>query len=338
MFDSYIVGLIFSIPLFSVGALPLAIHEEPYVVPTVVEQQAESDAGTVLEESFQQRIMNAIRTEYQAPVKTTEDQGPDVAASAALIMDVSTERVLWQKNPDDQLPIASITKLMTALTWLDHMPSAGMEHVHTFAPEQDTVYGKELNLGHGEQLTAFNLLRSSLVGSDNDTALGLVASTEAGDGQFVEWMNEKAHSIGMDNTTFDDATGLSAANRATVEDVARLALYAFRQEDIQVPASMAVHEQRTVESNRLTRVATTNKLLYDRDVEIIGGKTGFITEAGYCLVVQARVYEGGDTDEGGYAVPRDIIAVVLGADTEQGRFDEVKKLILWAQAHYSWEQ
>jgi D-alanyl-D-alanine endopeptidase (penicillin-binding protein 7) len=206
-----------------------------------------------------------------------------------------------------------------------------MDHVHTFAPEQDTVYGKELNLGHGEQLKAFDLLRSSIVGSDNDTALGLVATTEAGDGQFVEWMNEKAYMIGMENTHFDDATGLSSANTSTVGDIARLALYAFRQEEIQEPASMREHYQRTVESDKLTRVATTNKLLYDADVEIIGGKTGYITEAGYCLVVQARVH----SPEG--EEPRDIIAVVLGADSEQGRFDQVKKLILWTQAHYSWE-
>lgn len=329
MFDAYIVGMIFSIPLVSMGALPLAIHEEPYEAPTVVEEL--SDRGSFLEEEFQLRLLNAIRSEYEPPTKVDEDEGPEINAVSALVMDVSTERVLWQKNPDSQLPIASITKLMTALTWLDHMPPAGMDHVHTFAPEQDTIYGKELNLGHGEQLAAFDLLRSSIVGSDNDTALGLVASTEAGDGQFVEWMNQKAYMIGMENSNFDDATGLSAANTATVGDVARLALYAFRQDEIQEPASMVMHEQRTIESDRLTRVATTNKLLYDRDVEIIGGKTGYITEAGYCLVVQARVHspEGGE--------PRDIIAVVLGADTEQGRFDEVKKLILWTQAHYSWE-
>lgn len=336
MFDSYIVGLIFSIPFVGVSALPLAIHEEPYEVPTVVHSVVQEGEGTA-SANYEKRILNAIRTQYPAPLKTTEDDGPDVDAAAAIIMDVSTERILWQKNPDNQLPIASITKLMTALTWLDHMPVAGMDHVHTFAPEQDTVYGKELNLGHGEQLAAFDLLRSSIVGSDNDTALGLVATTEAGEEQFVQWMNEKAVSIGMNNSHFDDATGLSSDNTATVGDIARLALYAFRQEEIQAPASMTVHEQRTVESNRLTRVATTNQLLYDPEVEIIGGKTGFITEAGYCLVVQARVYGGGDTDEGGYAVPRDIIAVVLGTDAQQARFDEVKKLILWSQAHYTWE-
>lgn len=330
MFDSYIIGLVLGLPVLGMSAVPIPIHEAPYQVPTVIEDIAADGIDTA--QTFEYRIANAIRSEILPPTKRDEDEGPEVAASAALIMDVSTERILWQKNPDTVLPIASITKLMTALTWLDHMPGAGMDHVHTFAPEQDTQGGKELNLGHGEQLTAFDLLRSSIVGSDNDTALGLVATTQVDETQFAQWMNEKAVSIGLENAYFEDATGLSKNNRATVEDVARLALYAFRQEEIREPAGMKEHYQRTVGSDKLTRVATTNKLLYDSEVEIIGGKTGYIPEAGYCLVVQARVHSGNNEND----TPRDVIAVVLGSSTEQGRFDEAKKLILWSQAHYSW--
>ncbi len=295
--------------------IPQAVIEDAYIVPTTIDSTLEV------------RVMDTIRSKYAPPQRASEDWAPDIDARGALIMDAATKNVLWQKNPDDIIPIASITKLMTALVWLENQPADGMSHVHTFAPEQDTIGGKELNLAHGEKLRAFDLLRSSIVGSDNDTALGLVHTTTLGDQGFIDAMNHKAETVGMTNTSFADPTGLSANNISTPYDIALLAREAFRQPEIQQPASMSEHLQETVDSGKKTRVATTNKLLYDSSLQITGGKTGYTTEAGYCLVVQARVP---DTE-------RDVIAVVLGTNAESARFEQAKKALLWTFEHYAWD-
>ncbi len=301
------------------GSLPDALQADQYAVPTT----QQDDTRT-----FEWRLLDTIRTQYTAPVKVGTDQEPDIDAYSAVIMDVNTQRVLWQKNPDQVVPIASITKLMTALVFLDNLPGAGLEHVHTFAPEEDTPGGKELNLDYGQQLRAFDLLRTALVASDNDTALALAHATELPQSTFVELMNRKAQSLGMTHAYFADPTGLSQHNTATPLEVAKMAREAFSKEAIRVPAGMTQHSEETVDGGQLVRVNTTNKLLYDEEVDIVAGKTGFTYEAGYCLVVQGR-----DPDTG-----REVIVLVLGADTDQARFDEVKKLLLWTFEQYDWQE
>lgn len=330
MFNYFLVGL--GIISYVLGiSLPKALEADSYIVPTVLtDQSADSSASpeAPTDQQFTWQVMQNIRTVALPPSKTDADVGPDeIDARSALIMDVSTKRVLWQKNPDLVEPFASITKLMTALVWLDHEPEGGLQHVHTLSGEDNTPDGKELNLPEGEKLTTFDLLRSSIVGSDNDTAMALAHSTGYSNQVFVGLMNEKAHMLGMKNAKFLDQTGLSSGNVATPYDIALLAREAFSKPDIQQPAMMAEHMQETVESHHTSRVVTTDKLLYDRDLTILGGKTGYTEEAGYCFVVKARV-PGSD---------REVIAVILGAPTEQGRFDEAKKLLEWTFAHYSWD-
>lgn len=318
MLNQFLVSMAIMSHLLGVSLPEALAVDDVYIVPTTI-----SNGVAHIEWRLQRELEAAITP----PTKLDMDAGPDIDAQAAMIMDVNTQRILWQKNPDAVLPIASITKLMTALVWLDHQPAAGMEHVHTFAPEEDTPGGKELNLGHGRQLRTFDLLRSTIVGSDNDTAMALVATTQLPTAQFVELMNTKARSLAMMHASFDDPTGLSSRNVASVADVALLARAAFQQSAIQTPAQMKEHLQETVDTHELSRVTTTNRLLFDPAVMIIGGKTGYTTEAGYCVVIQARDPESG----------RDIIAVVLGSSTELGRFDDAKKLALWAFEHYTWE-
>lgn len=322
---SYVLGV----------SLPKALEADSYAVPTVVTEEALSDvpSSAPMETPTEQnpqltwQVMQNVRSAFLPPRKIDEDLGPnDIAARGALIMDVSTKRVLWQKNPDVQMPIASITKLMTALVYLDHQPEGGLQHVHTLATEDNTPGGKELNLPEGEKLTTFDLLRSSIVGSDNDTAMALAHSTGYSNQVFVGLMNEKARMLGMKHSSFTEQTGLSAKDISTPHDIALLAAEAFSQPDIAEPARMVQHQQETVDTHHFSRVYTTDQLLYDKDLTITGGKTGYTEEAGYCFVVQAQV---SGTD-------RQVIAVVLGTATEQARFDEAKKLLLWSFAHYDW--
>lgn len=329
MLNPFLVHTLILANLLSI-TLPQALQEERYVVPTDITTATTASSPTS-QENFEWRLSNpqlaaADAGTIQSPRPIDNEVALDIDARSAMIMDRDTKKVLWQKNPDDAVPIASITKLMTALVWLDHQPPEGLEHVHTFAAEDDTPGGKELNLPYGTKLRTFDLLRSSLVGSDNDTAMALAHSTALSQNEFVNIMNLKARAIGMRQTTFIEPTGLEQLNMATPYDVALLAREAFSHRKIQEPASMAEHLQETVETKNFSRVRTTNKLLFDPELKIIGGKTGYTLEAGYGLVVQARHPQTG----------RDIIVVILGASFDQSRFDEAKKLILWTFTHYVW--
>lgn len=290
--------------------------QSEYIVPTV----AESD-------TFSWQIQPQVRVEAEPPISINQsDHGPQLHADSAIVMDVETQRLLWQLNPDEPRSIASLTKLMTALVWFDHQPAEGLDAVYTLTEKENTRDGKELNLPSGSTLRAFDLLRSSIVGSDNDTALALARSSGVTDEAFVARMNHKARSLGMEHSTFVDPTGLRGENIATVRDVAVLARHAFANPHIQEPAQMKEHLQETVDSQIFTRVRTTNRLLFDPTVQVVGGKTGYTRDAGYCVALQIREPDSG----------RDIIVVVLGADSDIGRFTEAKKLIDWTVAHYEW--
>lgn len=297
-----------------------ALQTDVTLVPTEQERNSAKN--------FEWRLLpkNFVAQESTYTYRVHNTVWPEVAAQSAIVMDAATQQIIWQKNPDDVVPIASITKLMTALVWFDHAPPDGLRHVHTFAPEERTPEGKELRLDVGEKLTTFDLLRTALVGSDNDAALALAHSTEIPEANFVAFMNAKAKVWNMRNTTFVDPTGIGERNVATVRDVALLVRAAFANDNIRIPTTMSEHLQETVETQELVRVRTTNKLLYDTDVDIRGGKTGFTQEAGYCVVVQAHL--GRDN--------RDVIVVVLGAATDDARFAEAKKLIQWAEKYYDW--
>ncbi|MBI2411442.1 MAG: D-alanyl-D-alanine carboxypeptidase [Candidatus Kerfeldbacteria bacterium] len=299
--------------------LPEAMTQAEHfvIVPTTTSEEANA---------FEWRLMPAVDTTFLPPKKIDDDHGPEIDARSSVVMDAATQQVLWQKNPDAEVSIASITKLMTALVWLDHKPADGLNHIHTFAPEDDTPGGKELNLPYGAQLTTFNVLRSSLVASYNDTALALAHSSRLSEDEFVAAMNHKAQALSMEHTTFVDPTGLYKGNISTPFDIALLAREAFSKPEIQVPASMTKHAQEIEDTHQPITVYTTDKLLYDTDLNIVGGKTGYTDEAGYCVVVEVREPHS----------ERDVIVVVLGAPTEEGRFTTAKQIIEWTFLHYAW--
>lgn len=312
--------------------IPFAIEEQKhsYIVPTVVSEQQDSEReadDAARAQKFEWQIKKKLYTEQAAPSPTGNViNGAKINARTALVMDVSTQQVLWQLNPDKVAPIASITKLMNALIWLDNKPAAGYEHIHTVAPEQDTPEGKELNLPHGAQLTTEDLLNISLIASDNDIAMGLAQSTSLSDSAYVKKMNKKAKALGLTNTTFADQTGLDTDNQSTAHDIALLALEAFSKPAIEAAASLPDYSFTTVDGGISRRVYTTNDLLFDDEVEIVAAKTGYLIEAGYCLVVKARVPES----------DRTVIAVVLGANSDEERFSEMKKLLTWTFNNYAW--
>lgn len=315
MIDQFILSLAV-ISQISGTDLAHALEEtkQTYIVPTIEKER------------FEWTLEHKIRTEYSAPKKISEDVDADVSVRSAFIMDANTQQILWQKDPEEAVPMASISKLMSMMVWLEHQPAQGFDAVYTMTPEDDTPGGKELNLSHGSNISTNDLFHASLVASYNDTVMALMHSSPLSEEEFIDAMNIKAAALGMENAQFVEPTGLSEENRATVSDIAKMARAAFATPEIEEAVTQDSYTFR-VEGEDFDRSAyTTDQLLYDTDLDVIAGKTGYTEEAGYCLVVKAREPNSG----------REVIAVVLGADSEEARFEEMKQLIQWTFTNYAW--
>lgn len=333
MLSHAITGFVIISSLLKVP-LPIAIGADVYPVPTVKNASAEQMVATEEKTGdFEWRLLKKLHGEYNvpAPAKKSDSIDPIIQAKAAIIVDGRSQHVLWQKNPDEPLPIASITKLMTTLVWFDHQPLAGLEHIHTVAPEENRPLGKEIDLPLGTKISAQNLLHGSLIASNNDMMVALAHTTAIPDKQYIEFMNKKARALGMNQTTFADMTGLSSANRATIGDVARLARVAFWNKRVEEPAGQATHFQESADGAIRYQVVTTNHLLYEKDLEIIAGKTGYIPAAGYNLVVKVRVPESAGGTQEDY-----VIVAVLGTASDAARFEQAKRALDWAFQEYQW--
>jgi D-alanyl-D-alanine carboxypeptidase len=261
-----------------------------------------------------------------APVKKDPRRlGVDIKAKAAVVVDWRSGASLFEKNADEPLPIASITKLMTALVALGDKPDLGRTVDILGSDERP---GGIPYLVPGEQVTVGDLLHLSLIPSANGAAVALARSTGRSAEEFVTKMNETAAGLGMTGTTFVDPTGLESGNTATARDVATLVRHALSIEKIREIASMRQYEF-TALTGRHHSIRSTDELLGSflskPPYAFLGGKTGYLEEAGYCFGAAAS-NEGGDR----------VVAVVLGAETKEDRFREVKSLLYWAFDAYDW--
>ncbi|MFH1537237.1 MAG: hypothetical protein ABID45_04570 [Patescibacteria group bacterium] len=268
--------------------------------------------------------LNKIPTEKGAPVKITDENGPDsLGAFSAIAVDRNTEKILWEKNADTVNPIASITKLMTALVFLDHNPS--WDHKHKISPQENYLIGARLNASNDEEFSTFNLFRTALVGSRNNAAMALAHSTEMSDDNFTKLMNDKAVMLSMKDSSFVEPTGLEAGNKSSVKDLVKLAKAAFSRDVIVGPMQMATHEMKREGSDEVITIKNTNKLIKEGYSKIVAGKTGYTEEAGFCFLSLAE-NEWGD----------EIIVAVLGVPDDDQRFWEAKEIIDWVFNNYKW--
>lgn len=237
---------------------------------------------------------------------------PRIRAAAALLYNPRTDEVLWADRGLDQRPIASITKVMTALVLLDQEPELARDVV---VSRRDVRRASTTRLARGERVTLDALLHLALIASDNAAARMLARASGWGTRLFVERMNRKAAELGLHGTRFVEPSGLDERNVSTPYDVARLIAAAG-----EVPALSRIMRKWTHRlriDRRRVNIRNTNRLLRSRHV-IRGGKTGFINEAGYCLTA---LVELPDADP--------VALVVLGARSNAGRFREARRLIEW---------
>lgn len=268
---------------------------------------------------FQQGILLPLQatvpdTANQPPklLDTTELPKPRVRAGAAIVYNPATHEILWESNGFQRRPIASITKVMTALVFLEQEHDLRSDVVIS---RRDVRRASTTYLRRGERISLYNLLHLALVASDNAAARVLARASLWGTDGFVKKMNAKAKQMGLRGTVFTDPSGLHSGNVSTAYDLSRLISYATTRPIISTIMRKPSHRMKT--SRRQLTVRNTNKLLKGR-LLVHGGKTGYIDASGYCL---AAVVKLPDNDP--------LSLVVLGAGSNSRRFSEVRRLADW---------
>ncbi|MFG6448470.1 D-alanyl-D-alanine endopeptidase [Roseateles sp. BYS180W] len=247
----------------------------------------------------------------------TVDDPLDLKSSVALVLDQDTNEVLFAKNPRAVLPIASITKLMTALLVVEAGQS--LDEVLTITEEdRDTEKGTHSRLSIGTQLTRGELLHLALMSSENRAANALGRHFPGGLGAFVHAMNTKARALGMADTHFVEPTGLSSNNQSSAKDLAQLVKVAHQ---FPLLREYSTSKEHVVDVGRhQMQFRTTNGLVRKSDWDIGLQKTGFINEAGQCLVMQAQL------------AGRKLIMVFLDSAGKYSRIGDAERVRKWLVA------
>lgn len=238
----------------------------------------------------------------------------DLKSSVALVLDQDTNEVLFSKNSKAVLPIASLTKLMTALV----VTEAKLPFDETLTVTQDDVDTEKFSrsrLRVGTQLTREEMLHLALMSSENRAAHALGRNYPGGMEAFVAAMNRKALELGMNDTHYVEPTGLSSGNQSSARDLATLVNAAY---EVKIIRDMSTSPEYHVEvGNRSMRFGTTNALVRNPEWDIGLQKTGYITEAGRCLVMQVTL------------AGRQLIMVFLDSAGKYSRIGDAKRVRHW---------
>lgn len=260
-----------------------------------------------------------------APRKDAESEfSAPLSAASLVVVDTASNSVLFSKNMDDVRSIASITKLMTALVFLDTSPD--MSEYMTILPV-DVREGPEY-VESGDKLRVRDVFNTMLIGSSNTAAVALARHTGLPIEEFVARMNQKAKVLGLSQTVFAEPSGLDPANVSTARELSALVRYALTRETI---VATVQREAYTVYPAGGTprNVATTNWLMTGQvrrvsDATVVGGKTGYIDASGYNIAVTFK--------KSGH----EITVVVLGCADVFARYTESDLLARWVFDHFTW--
>jgi D-alanyl-D-alanine endopeptidase (penicillin-binding protein 7) len=252
-----------------------------------------------------------------AGLHSTDDE-LDLKSSVALVIDQDNGQILLRKNDSAVLPIASITKLMTGLIISE--AKLPMDETITITQDDvDTEKGSSSRLRVGTTLTRGELMHLSLMSSENRAAHALGRTYPGGMSAFVEAMNQKAQILGMTDTRYVEPTGLSSRNQSSAQDLARLVATASNDKMISELSTSPGHE---VEVGRRTlRFGNTNRLVKNPAWDIGLQKTGYISEAGQCLVMQARI------------AGRKLIMVFLDSAGKLSRIGDAERVRRWVETN-----
>ncbi len=248
-----------------------------------------------------------------------------IKSGLALVIDQDSGEVLYSKNIDEVVPIASITKLMTAIVIID----SGVPLLETITVDKrdiDRYKGSRSKLRVGTRLMRAEALKLALMASENRAASALARTFPGGQDAFVDAMNAKAFELGMLNSRFVDSTGLRPENVSTAHDLALLvaAAHAYPMiRDYTTALSFAVESPGRRGRTTVLRFVNSNRLVRSSRWEIGLSKTGYISEAGRCLVMQSRI------------AGRPLIIVLLDSWGKLTRIGDANRIRRWVEREFS---
>ncbi|MBR6902540.1 MAG: D-alanyl-D-alanine carboxypeptidase [Clostridia bacterium] len=245
----------------------------------------------------------------------------DIKAKSFILLEPDTLEVLYEANSDEQLPPASITKIMSLLLVMEAIDRGDftVEDVISASEHAASMGGSQIWLEPGESMTVDDLLKAAVIASANDATVALSEKVAGSEEGFVELMNNRAKELGMNDTVFKNATGLDAEGHlSTAHDVALMSAELIKHPLIKKYSTVWLDTLRNGESE----LVNTNKLVrfYEGTT---GLKTGTTSDAGYCLSATAQ--RNG----------MELVAVVMGGETSPARFEGAKKLLDYGFSNYS---
>lgn len=261
-----------------------------------------------------------VRKRQAEPRQLVDADGdPILRSAAAVVIDQSSGAVLFEKNAATQVPIASITKLMTAMVVLDAKPDM-QEELVIGKEDVDTLKGTSSRLRVGTRLTREEMMRLALMASENRAAAVLSRYYPGGRQEFIAAMNRKAEELGLAETHFEDPTGLTAANVSSARDLTKMAAAAHAYPEIREFSTAPRYEVKI--GRRLQAFHNTNRLVNNNSWEIGLSKTGYISEAGKCLVMQAWLNN------------KPMIIVLLDSWGKLTRIADANRIRRWIESAY----
>lgn len=254
------------------------------------------------------------------PILDSNVTMPAIDAKSAVVFDTHSSRFLYEKNGEIKLPIASLTKVMSAVVVLENL---NPDDIVTISAASIRVDGEKQDLYLGEKMSVRNLLKLALIESSNDAAHALAAHSKNRGIDFISEMNVKAGRLGMADSHFIDPAGLNDNAYSTVQDLIKLVEYSLNYPEIW---DISAEKTAIIESSdeKIKHTARSTNLLIGLIKDLIGGKTGYTEGAGQCMILVTNVP--------GY--PSKIISIVLGS---QDRFGDTQKLIEWTRTAYRWQ-
>jgi len=273
--------------------------------------------GTVMGAAINSVYSEKVIAAHKPPRRKSGAIDPKIYAQSAILIDEETKYPLYAKGADTAVPIASITKVMTALVSLD---TYKLNEVIEVKQESTEVEGSKIELVAGEKIKVENLLYGLLMNSGNDAAKTL-ASGRGSEESFVAAMNKKANELGLKNTKFYDPAGLNDQGHSSAFDVAILFTYAIKDETFVKIVNTAEKEISSEDALVSHQLKSSNRLVNGEMPlgGVIGGKTGFTPDAGHTLVCAAS--KDGHT----------LISVILktASNTKEASAEETQKLLAW---------
>lgn len=307
-----------------IPTIVLAVFLIGYYVYTQAESDplAQQTATPVVNPLINQEayVLPVLETTY-FPLLNSSIPQPTVSAKSFLVLDTETERTLYSRGADQKLPVASLTKIMTAMVVLD---SYNLNDIVTVASGSVRVDNERQDLYLGERISVIDLLQMLLVKSSNDAAYALAGHGQKSGIRLVEKMNEKAFQLGMANSLFFDPAGLEDDAYSTAQDLRKMMLYSFKNYKELWSITKIQNKTITSADGKFRHDLVSTNKLFGTINGIDGGKTGYTDGALGCMILITKVPNENS----------EIISIVLGSTD---RFGDTKALIDWIFTAYRWK-